>query len=225
MAKEKEEKATVVENLDSHLTSAGQKLAENKKIIFWCVGIVAVVAAFVLSYLFLYKNPKLNNAWEAYNQVLMMQNKGEMPDSAAAIEYQKVSVNFSGTPAGNVAALASAEYFYKEKKYDDAIKLLEKFDLSQPLLQSQAKALLGDCYVNKQEYDKAISAFDQAIKIADKNPELVPLYLLKKANIYNFQKQYDKSLACYEEIKADYPDYLSNIDFYVEREKAWSEKE
>ena len=224
----REEGSTVVENLDSHLTKAGRTVANNKKIIYICVGVVAVVAAFVLSYLFIYRNPRLQNSWEAYNKVLLMQQKGEMNDSVAGLEYQKISTNFSSTPAGNVAALAAAEAFYNVKKYDEAIKLLEKMDLSEPVLQSQSRALLGDCYVNKKNYDAAIEAFDKAIKIADGNPELVPGYLIKEANIYNFQKKYDKSLACYEEIKAKYPNYTFgnglDINYYIEREKAFAGK-
>lgn len=224
----KEESANVVENLNSHLTKAGEKVANNKKIIYWSLGILAAVAAFVLSYLFIYRNPRLQNSWSAYNEVLMKQQRGEANDSIAALEFQKITENFSGTPAGNAAALAAAQAFYNEKKYDKAIKLLEKLDLSQVVLQSQAKSLLGDCYVNTGKYDDALKCFDQAIKIADGNPELVPYYLLKKANVYNYLKKYDDSIACYEEIKNKYPNYMLtnglDMDFYIEREKAFAGK-
>lgn len=231
-----EEKTSVVENLDSHLTKAGQKVANNKKIIYICVGVLACVAAFVLSYLFIYRNPRLQNSWEAYNKVLLMQQR-EMPgDSLIAIEYQKVSTNFSGTPAGNVAALAAAEAYYNVKNYDAAVKLLEKTDLSEPILESQAKMLQGDCYVNivaagekgdaKGDYQKALQCYDKAISIADGNPELVPLYLLKKANVYSHLGQYDKSLECYEEIHSKYPrfNFGNGIEYYIEREKALAGK-
>ena len=227
--KNREDEATVIENLNSNLTKAGEKVANNKKVIYIIAGAVAVVAAFVLSYLFIFRNPRLQNSWEAYNKVLLMQQKGEIAnDTLAAKEYQKVFDTFSSTPAGNVAALAAAEAYYNVKNYDAAIKLLEKLDLSEPNLQSQSRALLGDCYVNKKQYDKAIQAFEEAIKIADRNPELVPGYLIKEANIYNAQKKYDKSLACYEQIQKEYPTYSFNngldIEFYIEREKAYAGK-
>lgn len=229
----REERATVVENLDSHLTKAGQTVANNKKIIYICVGVIAAVAAFVLSYLFIYRNPRLQNSWAAYNKVLLMQQKDMTAnDSIIAGEYQKVSTNFSGTPAGNVAALAAAQAYYNVKNYDAAIKLLDKISLSEPVLESQAMVLLGDCYVNleagkegkgtKGNYEKALSAYDKAIKIADGNPELVPLDLIKKANVYSHLGQYEKSAACYEEIKTKYPAFQfgSGMDYYIEREKA-----
>lgn len=231
MAKKKNinEEATVVDNLNSHLTKAGRTVANNKKIIYICIGVVAVVAAFVLSYIFIYHNPRLQNSWEAYNQVLLKQAKGEITnDTVAAQEFQKISTNFSSMPAGNVAALSAAQAYYNVKNYDAAIKLLEKMDLSEPILESQSQALLGDCYVNKKQYDKAIDCFNKAIKIADNNPQLVPGYLIKEANIYNAQKKYDKSLACYEQIQKEYPHFQFgnglDIEFYIEREKAFAGK-
>ena len=223
----KEEKTTVVENLDSHLTKAGMKVANNKKIIFICVGVVAVAAAFVLSYLFIYRNPRLQNSWEAYNKVLLMQHRDASMDPAQiGDQFRDVSTNFSSTPAGNLAALAAAEAYYDAGKYEDAANMLKDLGISEPILKSQGKALLGDCYVNLDKLDDALAAYDQAIKIADGNPELVPGYLIKKANIYNHQGQYEQSLACYEEIKSKYPAYNfgNGIDFYIEREKALAGK-
>ena len=226
--KNKEEKATVVENLDSHLTKAGERVANNKKVIFISVGVIAIAAAFVLSYLFIYRNPRLQNSWGSYNKVLLQQQKGEINDTTAAGEYQKVSTNFSGMPAGNVAALAAAQAYYNVGNYAAAIKLLEKLDLSEPVLQSRTTCLLGDCYVNTDKYSQELTAYDEAIQIADGNPELVPLYLVKKANVYSAQKKYNESLACYEQLKKDYPNYQFgnglSIDYYIEREKALAGK-
>lgn len=227
MASEKnnEPEQTVVDNLNSHLTSAGEKVAGNKKIIFWCVGALCVVAAFVLSYLFIYKNPRLENSWSAYDKVQLMVQKGELAsDTVAAREYAKVADNFTSTQAGEMAALSAAEAFYNIKKYDDAIKYLEKCDIDEPVLNTQAKVLLGDCYVNKKQYDKAIDAFQSAIKKAAGNPELVPLILIKEANVYDAQKKYDKALDCYTQIKQNFPSFSFDnglsIDAYIERENA-----
>lgn len=222
-----EEKANVVENLNSHLTKAGEKVANNKKIIFICIGVAACVAAFVLSYLFIYRNPRLQNSWEAYNKVLLMQHRDQnMEPAKLGDEFRNVATNFSSTPAGNIAALSAAEAYYDAEKYEDAVKLLTNLGISDPLLKSQAMALKGDCLVNLDKNDEALAAYDEAIQIADGNPELVPGYLIKKANIYSHLKQYDKSLACYEEIKAKYPRYQfgNGIDYYIEREKALAGK-
>lgn len=228
--KNKKKDQNVVENLNTHLTSAGEKVANNKKIIYIGVGVIAVVAAFVLSYLFIFRNPRIENSWNAYDKVLLQQQKQELAnDTAVAQAYQKVADQYGSSDAGQVAKLSAAVAFYDAKKYDDAIKYLEKCDLSEPTLKTQAKVLLGDCYVNKKNYSKALSAYEDAIKIADGNPEVVPFTLMKEANVYDAQKQYAKALECYEQIKSDYPNYSLNyngltIDYFIEREKALAGK-
>lgn len=216
------EETSTLDALNSNLGSASQKIAENKKIIFWVVGGIAVVAAFVLSYLFIYRNPKLNKAFEAYNQVEITAAN----DSLAAPAYQKVAQQYSGTDAGSLAALSAAESYYNLGDWQKALNCLEQFSTSEPVLDANAEVLKGDCYVNlgEKHYNKALEAFNKAIDKADKNPEIVPRVLLKEANVYDAQKQYAKALECYQKIKDEYGTFqLGNgvdIDAYIAREKA-----
>lgn len=154
-----------------------------------------------------------------------MEQKGELAsDTVAAREYAKVADQYSSTQAGDVAALAAAEAYYNVKDYDAAIKYLDKANLKEPVLATQAMVMAGDCYVNKKQYDKAIDAFQSAIKKAEGNPEIVPMILIKEANVYDAQKKYDKALDCYTQIKQSYPRFsLDNglsIDAYIERARA-----
>lgn len=215
------EEQNAIDKLNTNLGTAGEKIANNKKIILWVVGGIAVVAAFVLSYFFIYRNPKLNKAFEAYTQV-EIQAQGN--DSIAAGEYKKVADKYSGTDAGELAALSAAESYYNLGKYKEAAQCLEGFSTSEPVLMANALALTGDCYVNLKQYDKALDYFKKAVSKGDKNPQIVPRVLLKEANVYDEQKKYDKALECYEQIKADYPQFeVGNgigVDAYIAREKA-----
>ncbi|MDE7180531.1 MAG: tetratricopeptide repeat protein [Muribaculaceae bacterium] len=215
------EEQNAFDKLDTNLGNATEKIAGNKKVILWVVGGIAIVAAFVLSYLFIYRNPRLNKAFEAYSQVEM---KALGNDSVAAGEYKKVADQYSNTQAGELAALSAAESYYNLGKYKEAAAELEKFDCSEPVLAANALILTGDCYVNLKNYDKALDYFKKALKKADKNPQIAPRVLLKEANIFDEQKKYDKALECYEEIKSNYPEFeVGNglgIDAYIAREKA-----
>lgn len=223
---EQNQEQNSIENLNSHLTAAGQHLANNKKVLWWIIGVVAVVACFVISYLFIYRNPRIQNSWSSYNKVLLQVQKGELTDSASAVAYKKVADDFSGTDAGACAALAAAEAFYDQEKYDDAIKYLEKFDSSEPVIYAQSRVLLGDCYVNKgpASYPAALEAYQKAISKADGNPQIVPVVLIKEANVYDAQKDYANALSCYEQIKNGYPQFQfgngMTVDGYIAREKA-----
>ncbi len=212
---------SAIEKLNSNISSSAEKIAQNRKVIFWVIGGIAIVAAFILSYFFIYRNPRLNKAFEAYNQVEInaMGN-----DSIAAAEYVKVADKYSSTDAGNLAALSAAEAYYNSGKYTEAIKYLDKFSTSEDVLEANALVLKGDCYVNIKKYDDAISAYKKAISTAGDNSQIVPRVLLKSANVYDEQKKYSDALECYEKIKKDYPNFqLGNgttVDAYIEREKA-----
>lgn len=210
-----------VENLNSHLTRAGERVANNKKIIYWSIGVVLAVACFIMSYLFIYRNPRLEKSGEAFSKVEMAAMGN---DSIAAAEYRKVADQYGNTDAGNLAALSAAESYYNLGRYQDAINYLDRFNTDEKVLAASAEVLKGDCYVNLKKYDKALDAFQGAIRKADGNPQIVPRVLLKEANIYDLQKKYDKALTCYETIQKDYPEFSPgngvDMDAYIEREKA-----
>lgn len=220
MASSNENEQNVVEKLNDNLTSASEKIANNKKIIFWILGAIVVVGGFILSYFFIYRNPHLKGAAEAYNQVEITAMSN---DSIAAAEYKKVAEKYSHTPCGHLAALEAAESFYDQGKYKEALECLDKADVDEPILKANAIILKGDCYVNLKQYDKALDAFKEAVKKGDKNEQIVPRALLKSANVYDEQKKYAQALECYEQIKNDYPAFQlgnASIDAYIAREKA-----
>lgn len=211
---------TAIDKVNSHLTAAGQKVADNKKYVFWAVGAVVAVAVFTMSYLFIYKNPHNQKAYEAYNKVQIT----AVNDSVAAAQYKEVADKYSGDAAGKLAALSAGEALYNEGKYEEAAKYLEKFSSDDDVLNANVQVLTGDCYVNLKKYDDALDCYAKAIKKADRNPQIVPRVLLKEANIYDEQKKYDKALECYQTIKNDYPEFqlgsALGIDAYIERENA-----
>lgn len=214
------EEQTTLDRLNQNLGTASETIARNKKWIFWTVGGIAIVAAFVLSYLFIYRNPHVNRAFEAYNAVEIT---AQGNDSVAAAEYKKVAEKYGNTDAGDLAALSAAESYYTMGKYKEALQQLEKFSTSEPVLASNALVLKGDCYVNLKKYDEALKAFNSAISKADGNAQIVPRVLVKEANIYDVQKNYKKALECYQQIADEYPGFQlgqMGVEAYIERENA-----
>ena len=211
---------TAIDKVNSHLTEAGNKIAGNKKIIFWGVGAILVVACFTLSYLFIYRNPHVQKSYEAYNRVEINATN----DSVAAAGYKEVAEKYKGSAAGNLAALSAGEALYNEGKYQEAAECLKKFSSKDVVLDANAMVLTGDCYVNLKKYDEAIEYYQKAVRKADGTPQIVPRTLLKEANVYDEQKKYDKALECYTTIKNDFPEFqLGNgvgIDAYIARENA-----
>ena len=215
-----QQEETTIEKLNSNLTSASEKIAGNQKAIYVTLIAFVAIAAAVLCYVFFISRPKVERAFEAYNNVEITAAGN---DSVAAAEYKKVADNHSGD-AAKLASLNAAEAYYNLGKYKEAIDCLDKFSSSEPVLESNAFVLKGDCYVNIKKYEDALKCYDKAIKRAGENIQIVPRVLLKKDNIYDEQKKYDEALKCYEQITAEYPTFEPGngvtIKAYEEREKA-----
>ncbi len=211
---------TAIDKVNTHLTEAGDKIANNKKIIFWGVGAILVVACFTLSYLFIYRAPHLQKSYEAYNRVEI----NAINDSVAAAQYKEVADKYKGDAAGNLAALSAGEALYNQGKYQEAAEYLKRFSSKDAVLDANAMVLTGDCYVNLKKYDEALECYQKAVRKADGNSQIVPRTLLKEANVYDEQKKFDKALECYTTIKNDFPEFrLGNgleIDAYIARENA-----
>lgn len=214
------EEQNAVETLNENLTNVGRAVATNTRAIYVAFGAILLIAALTFGYIYLIHNPKTEKAYEAYNKV---ETTAMGNDSIAAAEYAKVADNYSGTPA-KLAQLSAGEALYNLGKYKEAAERLEKFSTDDKVLEANAATLLGDCYVNLKQYDKAIDEFNRAIKTSDANPQIAPRVLLKEAVVFDAQKKYDKALECYENIKNNYPEFqLGNgmdLQAYIEREKA-----
>ncbi len=210
-----------LEEINSRLTDLGRNIETNKKAMGIALGAILVVAALFFIWLYLYKVPTGNKAMEAYNKVELSAMGN---DSISAAQYKKVADEYGSTAAGKLASLSAAQTLYNSGKYEEAAKYLKKFSSKDKVLDANAQILLGDCYVNLKKYDDAISAFKDAVKKADGNPQIAPRALLKEAVVYDEQKKFNDALNCYETIKKDYPQFtLGNglsIDTYIEREKA-----
>ncbi|MGM9869471.1 MAG: tol-pal system YbgF family protein [Sodaliphilus sp.] len=208
---------TTVDDVNEKLTSFEQRLENNKKLIYYIVGAVVVVIAAVAIFVMV-RNNGVQDAQKMVNKADMeYMTKG---DSAGLVAYKKAA-NESYAPANRAAQMA-ASILYKQGKYDEAIQMLEGSSFNGKILGPSALSLLADCYVNKKSYDKALSAFDQAIKKAGDNESLTPLLMKKKATVLHATKKYDEELALYEEMKSKYPKSAlqMNIDKFVERAKA-----
>lgn len=210
-----------IDNLNESLTSVSERVAKNKKVLYWTLGLLIAIGACWCAWLWFYQTPRVNNSVAAYDKAMSAAMGG---DSIAAAEFAKVADKYSGTDAGNIAAMQAAQAYYRLGKYQETVKYLEKFSTKEEVLGAQSYVLLGDAYVNLKKYDDALSAFNTAIKKAAGNEQIVPMVLWKEANIYDAQKKYQEALNCFEQVKASFPNYTYGNgltpDAYIAREKA-----
>lgn len=202
------------------------KAEKIKKIVMWSSVGVGAIAVGVLIYIFAYRNPQIDNG----NKQLAAADKGlaqiEQTDSVKVDSlinvYKNIAAN-NGFAAGNIAGAKAAILLYQKGDYKGALAQLEEVDFDDAVIGSACYSLKGDCLVNlgKDNYGKALEAYDDAIDQADENPQLVPVYMLKKANVYRAQQDFAKEFETYEAIKSDYPFYFEGTGLlkYYQRAK------
>lgn len=219
--KNTEETRTSIDTLNDSLTGLEQKVQNNQKMIIWaCVGVAALVCI-VLLYVYAFHQPRIeagNNAIGQADTELMAGN-----DSVALMQYKEVAENYGGD-AANRAALNAAILLYQNKKYEEAIKYLQKYDTKESVIGAGACSLEGDCYVNLKKYKEALSCFRKAVDESDANPAYTPFFMMKEATVLHEMKDYKAEADVYARIIKEFPSYGEanriDVEKYLERAKA-----
>lgn len=216
-----EEIRTSIDEVNDTLTGLGEKVQKNSKAVMYACVAVAVVVIAVLVYVYAIRQPGIKAANEALGQADMELLMGN--DSIALAKYQQVAADH-GYDAGDLAGLNAAILLYKDGKYQEAINYLSDYSAKESIIGAGAKSLEGDCYVNIEDYAKALDCFKKAVSLSDENPAYTPAFLLKEATVLHEMKDYDAEIDVYEEIIEEYPNYgpQMGIDVkkYLERAKA-----
>lgn len=188
----------------------------NSKLILGLSILLIVVIVGVLAWFFIAQRGS-RAADEAVAKADLEQN-----DSTALVLYKEAAEH--GYKSGNRARLEVATRLYGQGKYEEALEYLKKASFSDHIVKAGALTLEGDCYVNLKQYPEALKVYDKAISAADENPAIVPLVLVKKANIYRNDKNYEAETEALRQIVEDYPqfDQMSQADIrkLYERAKA-----
>ncbi len=143
----------------------------------------------------------------------------EPNDSIALALYQEAAT--AGYPAGNRAKAEAAIRLYRQGKYAEAAEYLGDCDLSDNIAEAGVKTLEGDCYVNLEQYDRALDCYRSAVRKADGNPQIVPFILVKEAHIYRAQNNYSAEAEAYRTIVEQYPQYTAGgVDIRALYERA-----
>ncbi len=217
---------TKLEEVNESLSTAAQKLESNKKYIYWVAGAAAVIVLLVVGYIYGIRQPGIEKAKEAIGKAdIELLLRGN--DSTALAAYEKVEKEYNYKPAER-AALSSAIILYRQGKYKEAAAKLENYDPHGDLVGPAAQSLLGDCYVNLDQLDKALAAFDKAITLTNNNELYAPTFMMKKATVLHAKKNYAEEAAMYQKIKDEYPNFVNQnrifIDKYIERANALAGK-
>ncbi|MCY4418768.1 MAG: cytochrome C biosynthesis protein [Cytophagales bacterium] len=131
-----------------------------------------------------------------------------------ALGFEDIIASYEGSPAANLANFYAGVIQVKKGEWEKAIAYLEKFEVSDWLLEARKYALLGDAYMEKNDPKSAASYYWKAAQ-KNANEFFTPLYLQKASLAYELHKDYESALKCLSLIISDYP----TSEIYQEVEK------
>lgn len=104
---------------------------------------------------------------------------------------------YGGTDAADLSHFYAGAIYLKQGSYDEAINHLKDADLNDLLVQARAYALIGDAYMEKEDYSEAVSYYNKAADYKP-NPFYTPEYMMKSALAYEQTGDYAKAIERYD---------------------------
>lgn len=138
----------------------------------------------------------------------------------SSLGFLSIIDDYGSTPTGNLAKYYAGISYLHLGEYDDALNYLEDFSLKGEQLAPVALGAMGDCYLELDQTEKAISAYKEAAGY--KNELTTPIHLQKLGIAYEIIGDAEKAIEVYNEIKLSYPESTEarEIDKYIQRAKA-----
>ncbi len=224
MAKKKQEferQDEQLQEVNEALTGAGKWIEDNANLITWIVcGIAVVVCAIIAINTYVIK-PKAQEASNENAKAVVYFMAGDFDkalkgDDAECIGFEAIADEYSFYQQGKLAALYAGICYYEKGEYEEAAEYLKKFNADDLNIDPAAHQLLGDAYVELQEFGKAAKAFEAAAKSG--NEVIAPMSLKKLGFVYLHEGQNGKALKAFQTIKENYPSSAEaqDIDKYIE---------
>jgi tetratricopeptide (TPR) repeat protein len=211
MAKKEEHKNDLLENpevLANTLEGAENWIERNPTIVFSIIGVLLLLVGGYFGFNF-YKNTQETEAQrEMFQAVYYFESDSlslALNGDGNNLGFIDIIDEYSITDAANLAHFYAGVCYLKQKQFDAAILYLEDFSSNDLLVQARAYSLLGDAYMEKQQYEDAVKYYNKAANYKP-NKFYTPTYLMKAALAYEKLNNTKKAIEAYDEIITSYWD-------------------
>lgn len=197
-----------LEEVNEALTTTGQWIEKHSKVLSWSIlAIVVVVCGLIALNQYVWKPKALQASNENAKAVVYFQQgdyeKALNGDDAECIGFEQIANSYKVYQTGKLAALYAGICYYELGEYEEAAKYLKKFSAKDLTIDPATSQLLGDVYVELNEYDKAVKAFESAAKSG--NDLIAPMSLKKAGFVYLELGDKKAAKKVFEQIKGEYP--------------------
>lgn len=208
-----------LENVEQALTKSEEFIEKNqKKLVIGLLVIVAIVVV-IMGYNRFYLQPMEK---EAQSQMFIGEQYFAADSFRLAIEgdgnflgFEYINDEYSATKSGSLAAYYTGISYMHLGNYESAIDYLNKFDGGDQMVTPVAYGAMGDCYMELDDYDNAISSYKKATDY--KNDFTTPIHLKKLGIAYYTKGDNNKAVETFNQIKENYSTSAEarDVDKYI----------
>ncbi|MBE0655968.1 MAG: tetratricopeptide repeat protein [Bacteroidales bacterium] len=210
------------EGIEHALTRTERFIEDNSKIISYVIlGIIALVLIVMGAKRF-YLTPMEE---EAAGQMFMAEKFFERDSFQLALNgygtypgFLEITEDYKLSKAANLADYYAGICYLKLGEFENAIDHLESFKTKDLLLGAAKHSAIGDAYVELEQFEKAVKAYQVAIDDFP-NGYSTPMIIKKTALVFEEMEDYRKANRAYLQIKRDYPESeeARDIQKYITR--------
>ena len=209
-----------LENVQEALNTTSAWIEANQNKLTWAITILVAVVLGVMALNTYVLKPKAVAASNENAKAVVYFTQGNYElalngDDADCIGFEAVANDYKCAQAGKLAALYAGVCYYQLGDYAAAAEYLAKFSAKDLNIEPAALQLLGDAYVQMEDYSKAAKVFGAAAKSG--NELIAPMSLKKLGFVQMELGNNNAAKKAFETIKNDYPMSMEaqDIDKYI----------
>lgn len=211
----KEEKKDILENseaLQEKVIGVEHWIESNPKIVFGVAGALLLLVGGYFGYQYYVGNQDAQAQKEMFQAVRYFEKYIDAGHDSLNIAlkgdgnnlgFEDIVNDYGMTKAGNLANFYAGAIYLKQGKFKVSRLYLEDFSSVDLLVQARAYSLIGDTYMEENDFSNAASFYNKAANYKP-NKEFSPIYLMKEALAYEKLKQNDKAIKVYQKIIVEY---------------------
>ncbi len=192
--------------LAEQLTKSEQFLEDHKIAVFSIAGVLAILLASYFGYNYYIDSQNSLAQDEMFQAVYYYeQDSLDLALNGDGNYYGFIDIieNYGSTNAGNLANFYVGSIYMKKESYASAVPFLKDFSSSDYVIQARAYSLLGDAYMQQEDFNEAANYYAKAIAYKP-NEYFTPVYLLKAGLAYEKLENFSKAAEQYEAIVKNY---------------------
>lgn len=211
----KEEKKDILENseaLQEKVIGVEHWIESNPKIVFGVAGALLLLVGGYFGYQYYVGNQDAQAQKEMFQAVRYFEKYIDAGHDSLNIAlkgdgnnlgFEDIVNDYGMTKAGNLANFYAGAIYLKQGKFKVSRLYLEDFSSVDLLVQARAYSLIGDTYMEENDFSNAASFYNKAANYKP-NKEFSPIYLMKEALAYEKLNQNDKAIKVYQKIIVEY---------------------